>query len=1033
MRKLGIISILFSLMTLTFAQNDWENPEVFKKNTEDARATFYAYSNVEKALQNCLQSADYIKNLNGDWKFSYVAQASQRPTDFFKTDFDNSSWDNIPVPGNWEMFGYGFKNYTNSAYPFKKDQPKIEDKYSPVGSYVTYFEIPENWTEREVYIQLGAVKSGYYIWLNGEEVGYAQDSKLPSEFNITPYLTKGKNKLAVQVFQFTDGSYLEDQDFWRLSGIQRDVMLYARPKIHIRDIFARPTLDANYDKGIFSLEVEVANKDSKTAKGYSLAYQLLDQEEVVAEATMNIVSIKKGGIATLSVEAKDLDIEHWSAESPNLYTLAVSLSKDEQVVEATAIKVGFRTSEIKGGQLLVNGQPILLKGVNRHEHNEYTGHIMSTEMMIADIKTMKEHNINAVRTCHYPNDPRWYALCDIYGLYLYDEANIESHGYGYNPENTLANKPEWKSAHVDRVMNMVERDKNHASIIVWSMGNEAGTGPNFLEAYQEAHKRDGSRPVHYERAEQKTDVKERHTDIQGNMYRRIKSIEDKWIGSDPERPFIWCEYSHAMGNSNGNFQAYWDLVERERQVQGGFIWDWMDQGLADTKDGQKYWAYGGHYEPDGQIHSNNFCLNGVIDADHTPHPGLLEVKKVYSNLGFSADGKQITVINKRFFTDLSDCIIKWDLVANGEVVKTGQFCPDGVAPQAEKSFPLELGTLPQEKEVFLNVYALNKDNTGLLAFAHEIGREQMQLSTIELTAPKAQSADKIIVADDAKGITINGVNFMIAFSEENAALTSYVINGTSIITSPLQPTFWRAPTDNDFGNKLPKRAVVWKEAVAAAKVKAFKSTQVSDTEVKVTTELELPTVEGIITIDYSIYGNGQIDVDYSFKANKKDLAEIPRIGMVLQLPRTMDDLHYYGRGPWENYSDRNTAAFVGRYSSKVADQYFAYSRPQENGHKTDVRCLSLRNYYGRGIKVKAQGSPIEFNALHYSTEDLDPGTKKQLRTPADITEGDFVELHIDHQMMGVGGDNSWGAKPHAPYMHYADKEYSYSFSIIPLK
>lgn len=1033
MKNISIALLTWLTVLGAVAQNDWENPEVFQKNTEDARATFYAFSSVDKAVKNCLQSADYIKNLNGTWKFNYVGQASKRPTDFFKADVDNSSWDDIPVPGNWELYGYGFANYSNIKYPFKKDQPRIADEYSPVGSYVKYFSIPENWDGREIFIQLGAVKSGYYIWVNGQEVGYAQDSKLPSEFNITPYLVKGENKLAVQVFQFTDGSYIEDQDFWRLSGIQRDVMLFARPKTHIRDFFARPTLDANYDKGIFSLEVEVANKANKSAKGYTIAYELSDNGLAITSAKVSVPSVKKNARSTVKFEAKNLDIKHWSAESPKLYKLAISLLYNDEVVEATAINIGFRTSEIKGGQLLVNGQPILLKGVNRHEHDEYSGHVISVETMLADIKAMKEHNVNAVRTCHYPNAPKWYELCDIYGLYLYDEANIESHGYGYKPEETLANKEEWKAAHVDRVMNMVERDKNHASIIVWSMGNEAGTGPNFLEAYQQAHQRDGSRPVHYERAEKLTDVKERHTDIQGDMYRRIESIENKWLGSDPERPFIWCEYSHAMGNSNGNFQEYWDLVESERQVQGGFIWDWMDQGLADTKNGQKYWAYGGHFEPEGQTHDNNFCLNGVIDPDHTPHPGLLEVKKVYSNLAFKANEKQITVINKRFFTDLSDCIIKWDLVTNGKVSKTGQFRPDGVSAQSEKSFPIELGQLTEGKEVFLNVYALNKDNTGMLAFGHEIGREQFQLAEMSLTAPIATSTDKISVSEDDDNVSVSGVNLDITFSKENGALSSYFINDEEIITSPLVPTFWRAPTDNDFGNKMQKRCLVWKEAIENASLKTIESTQVSATEVKVVTEISLPTVEGSIKIEYSIFGNGQVDVNYTFEASKAELPEIPRIGMVLQLPRAMDNLHYYGRGPWENYSDRNTAAFVGRYSSKVEEQYFAYSRPQENGHKTDVRCLTLRNYYGRGIKVKANGEAIEFNALHYSVNALDEGKEKQLHTPADISEGDFVELHIDHKMMGVGGDNSWGAKPHAPYMLYADKTYSYSFSIIPIK
>lgn len=1027
--------ILISLLTCTttWAVNDWENPTIFQQNKEEAHATFYTFNSMEKALSNCVASAEYIKSLNGIWKFKYVGQASKRPTDFYKTDIDNSSWDDIPVPSNWEMHGYGFKNYSNMEYPFTKDQPKIADKYSPVGSYVKYFEIPENWNNREIYIQLGAVKSGYYIWVNGQKVGYAQDSKLPSEFNITPYLVEGQNKLAIQVFQFTDGSYLEDQDFWRLSGIQRDVLLFARPKTHIRDIFARPTLDASYNKGEFSLTVDVINKQNKNVKNYTVSYQIIDNKKIVTEGTLPLANIKKGQESTVNFKAINLDIEHWSAESPKLYKLAISLLKDNMVIEATAINIGFRTSEIKNGQLLVNGQPILLKGVNRHEHNEYTGHVINRQMMIDDIEAMKLNNINAVRTCHYPNDPIWYELCDIYGLYVYDEANIESHGYGYKPENTLANKEEWKAAHVSRVLNMVERDKNHASIIVWSMGNEAGTGPSFLEAYTKAHQRDGSRPVHYERAEKLTSITERHTDIQADMYRTISSIEDGWVGKDQERPFIWCEYSHAMGNSNGNFQEYWDLVNEHRQIQGGFIWDWMDQGLADTKNEQKFWAYGGHYEPKGQTHTKNFCMNGIINPDHSAHPALHEIKKVYSNIDFEATNKEITVINNRFFTDLSNCIIKWDMISDGKIVQTGQFRPDGVLPQNSKSFAIALNEIEDEAEIFLNIYALNKDNSGLLPFAHEIAREQVALNDKIIVAPEIQSKEKINIKNTDKEIIVDGVNFNIMFDKSNGALTSYDFNGEPMITSPMMPTFWRAVTDNDFGNKLPKRGIVWKEVMQTAKLSKITSTAISETEIKIETTLDLPTVEGTIMLNYTISGNGQIDVDYTLKANKVDLPEIPRIGMSVKLAKAMDNLKYYGRGPWENYCDRKSAAFIGMYHKKVSDEYFAYSRPQENGHHTDVRYLSLTNYNNRGLKIVAQDTPLEFNALHYDTETLDDGTDKQLRTPADIAEGDYVELHIDHKMMGVGGDNSWGTKPHAPYMYYADKTYSYQFSIIPLR
>ncbi len=1041
MKHLKLVLLALFAGSCVFAQNDWENPGLFERNKEKARATFYPYSSIEKALENNVKSAQFVKCLNGNWKFNYVGKISERPLDFQNLDFDNSNWDDIPVPGNWEMYGYGFANYVNIDYPFKMNQPYIEDSYSPVGSYVTYFELPDSWGGREIYIQLGAVKSGYYIWLNGKQVGYSQDSKLPSEFNLTPYLVEGKNKLAVQVFQFTDGSYLEDQDFWRLSGIQRDIFLFARPKTFIRDFFVKASLNSDYSDGVFALDVELKNQNKKTAKNYTVEYKLFDCEgEVVISGKSKNLSISKNATTNFSFDATVDNVNKWSAEVPNLYKLAIALyDEDGSLVEATSANIGFRTSEIKNGQLLVNGQPILLKGVNRHEHDEYFGHVINKETMLKDIRMMKLHNVNAVRTCHYPNDPLWYDLCDQYGIYLYDEANIESHGYGYEPENTLANKPEWKEAHLARTLNMVERDKNHPSVIVWSMGNEAGAGPNFVAAYKAIHERDGSRPVHYERAEKQTSVTERHTDIIADMYRGIESIKENWVGTDPERPFIWCEYAHAMGNSTGNFQEYWDLVESERQIQGGFIWDWVDQGLATTDEqGNKYWAYGGHLEPKGVYHDYNFCMNGIVNPDRTPHPGIYEVKKVYQNIGFkSTDIKKgsIVVKNKRFFTDLSDCIIKWELVANGSVLETGELVPGAIAPQNDKSFTLNFTKLDVNSgsEYFVNLYALNNTKKEFIPYGYVLASEQFKITDYNLAKEVPQTTEKIKLVEIGDEVIIDGINFVIKFSKVSGALISYEMNGKGMITSPMVPDFWRAPTDNDFGNEMQKRCTIWKNAVGESTLESISSSQVSDTKVTVNVSQSLPTVEGTINLDYVVYGNGQIDVDYSFKANKADLPEIPRIGMVLQLPKDIDNLTFYGRGPWENYIDRNTAAFVGVYNSKVADQYYAYARPQENGHKSDVRWLSLGNQSGMGLGIKANNETIGFNALHQPTSAFDPGEEKQLRTPLDVKSGDFVELHIDQKMMGVGGDNSWGAKPHKPYMFYADKEYKYSFSIVPLR
>ncbi|WP_370476761.1 glycoside hydrolase family 2 TIM barrel-domain containing protein [Tamlana flava] len=1034
MKSLKILFLLFFLSQNIIGQNDWENPEIFKQNRENAHASFYPYSTHESAMKSAPKEEEYIQFLNGKWKFQYASKASERNLDFYKVNYDDSTWDEIPVPGNWEMYGYGYPNYTNADYPFDRNPPFINEAQNPVGSYITYFNLPETWNNREIYIQFGSVKSGYYIWVNGEKVGYSQDSKLPSEFNITPYLKAGKNKVAVQVFQFTDGSYLEDQDFWRLSGIQRDVILLARPKTHINDFFAIASLAKNYENGIFNLEVDIKNTQKKKGK-YSIAYQILDDLGNQIDGNQSSFELGKG-TKKINFSAEITNVKKWSTETPNLYKLVLSLNnKKGELIEATAIKIGFRTSEIKGGQLLVNGKPILLKGVNRHEHNPYHGHVVNEQDMIADIKTMKLFNINAVRTSHYPNDPTWYRLCDEYGLYVYDEANIESHGMGYEPKHTLANNPAWKAAHEERIVNMVERDKNHPSVIVWSMGNEAGTGPNFLAGYNAIKKLDTSRPVHYERAERMTDLKERHTDIQGFMYAEIEYIKNRWLETDKERPFIWCEYSHAMGNSNGNFQEYWDLVYSHPQLQGGFIWDWMDQGLAKYDEhGKKFWAYGGHFEPEGVHHDGNFCLNGIVDPDLKPHPALFEIKKVYQNIKFKnidASKGLISIKNDNFFTNLDGYMVKWELLAYGTVANSGELKPVGIAPQSEKEFTIEFSLPDNNKEYFLNLYAVQNDFNYFIPYGHIVASEQFGLNEFVPAANKLESSAPISSSEDENKIIISGNTFNASISKQTGMLTSYMLNGYELIKTPLALDFWRAPTDNDFGNKLQERAEIWKQAAHEFVLKDVETKKISKSEVMVSTTFHIPKIDGNVSIAYTIKGNGQIDVNYSFEAKKEDLPEIPRIGLKLQLPKEFDNLSYYGRGPWENYIDRNTAAFVGLYNSKVADQYVAYNRPQENGHKSDVRWLSLKNQYGLGLKIIANKEVLEFNALHNSTSDFDPGKQKLLRTTADITEKDFVELHIDHKMMGVGGDNSWGAKPHPKYMYYANQVYNFSFTIMP--
>ena len=788
---------------------------------------------------------------------------------------------------------------------------------------------------------------------------------------------------------------------------------------------------------MFQLEAEIANtRESDTALEIECIL-LDDQGREVSKgiAPINIKGMTRGSQKFAAFLPK---INKWSAETPNLYTLMLILGAENKVIEATSIKVGFRTSEIRGGQLLVNGKPILIKGVNRHEHHPRNGHVVNRQDMIRDIEMMKRLNINAVRTSHYPNDPLWYDLCDEYGLYLYDEANIESHGMGYDPEQTLANVPEWKAAHVSRVMNMVKRDKNHPSIIVWSMGNEAGTGPNFLESYNAAKNYDETRPIHYERAEKMTEVKERHTDIIGNMYEPIPKVKQMYNEGEHARPFIWCEYSHAMGNSNGNFKEYWDLVYSHPQIQGGFIWDWMDQSLVKyDEEGQPYWAYGGHFEPEGVYNDGNFCLNGLVHPDGTPHPGAREVKKVYQNIRFKQldlTADQVIVQNDYFFKDLKDYLITWELLENGSAVQRGWISPSGILPQEEKAFGLKIdkSRIKDGREYVLNLHAKHIGNSEWLPLGYILAEEQFVLSPYDFEDNKTPTAKKLRVAEKADVLELSASGMDVAFSKESGLLTSFQIDKNELIKNALTPTFWRAPTDNDFGNNMPSRCKVWKTAFTKGSLTDFSYGEVSPAEVTIKTKYVLETVSAELDIFYTVNAEGEIIVDYSFVPQNSELPEIPRIGMKMQLQKALDSLHYYGKGPWENYIDRNSSANIGLYQATVAEQYYPYIRPQENGHKTGVRWLTLTNPSGMGLKVAALYTPFEFNALPYATADLDPGEKKAGRRYNQLVEKDFVELHIDHRMMGVGGDNSWGAKPHEPYLYYPDRNYSYRFKLSPV-
>ncbi len=1022
----------------SFAQNgEWENPAINAINKEPARSTFMSYPSEKPAREDDYSKSSWYLSLNGLWKFNWVDQPEKRPIDFYKNDFDVSQWADIPVPSDWQMQGYDYPIYVNIAYPFTKNQPYIPHSYDPVGSYKRSFTVPKDWKNSEIFIHFGGVNSAMYLWINGQFVGYSEDSKTPAVFNITKYLQKGTNSAAVEVYRWCDGSYLEDQDFFRLSGIERDVYLYATPKVCISDFFVKSGLDANYLNGNFKLNVQVKNQTKKKVENQNLVINLYDDatNQLVYSETQK-VTIDPGQETGFDFDNEIENIKQWSAEFPNLYTLTLQLTTPGgKILQATSCKTGFRTVELKNGQLLVNGKAILFKGVNRHEHDPVTGHVISVASMKKDIQLMKQFNINAVRSCHYPDDPMWLKLCDKYGIYLIDEANIESHGYGYKPDETLGNNPDYMDAHLYRMSNMVERDKNHPSVILWSMGNEAGTGINFLAGYKWIKQRDNTRLVHYERAEKETNITERHTDVISDMYASIDHI-DRYLSKKPDRPFFWCEYAHSMGNSTGNLQDLWDYVESEPQHQGGFIWDWVDQGLL-TKNakGRDIFGYGGDFEPAGTYTDQNFCCNGLVGPDRSLHPAIWEVKKVYQYIKFlpvDISSYQFEIKNMFDFTSLKNYKIYWKLQCDGKDIQEGELPILDVAPGKSEVVTLQgINFEPTSgSEYFINFYAKSLIPTELVPQGHIVATEQFELPFVfPIQMAEKTQYPAINVSASENEYVLNGKDFKAVFNRKKGCLSGYVFKGENLLAGNMDINFWRAPTDNDFGNAMQIRLAPWKNAGKNRVVSKDSMIKISDESYRLIFEFTLPDVESVCKSEYTIEGNGKIDVFNSFMPGEKDSIELPRFGMKLALNRSYENIKWFGRGPFENYSDRKTAAFVGLYEMKVGDQQIPYCRPQEFGYKTDVRWLSLTNASGKGLKFT--GMPMVcFSALHYAIEDLDPGEKKLNIHPPDLDPRPEIYLNIDLAQMGVGGDNSWGALPHDKYRLFP-KPYSYSFSITP--
>ncbi|NQU52847.1 MAG: DUF4981 domain-containing protein, partial [Bacteroidetes bacterium] len=936
-------------------------------------------------------------------------------------------WYEIKVPANWEIKGFDYPIYTNVKYPHERTPPTIQKNYNPVGSYKRTFEIPADWKGNDIILHFGAVSSAMNVWVNEVFVGYSEDSKTPAEFNITEHLKGGENSLAVEIFRWSDASYLEDQDFWRLSGITRDTYLKVRKPQNVVDYKIGFGLDKTYTNGIFSLNLDLTNNSGLTVEAV-----LSENGNVVKEFS------EKTSAQSVKLEAEIANVKKWSAEIPNLYELIITLKNESGIVEVIKQDVGFRTVEIIDATLRVNGEYIYMKGANLHEHNHITGHVQDKETMLKDIKTMKAHNLNAVRTSHYPQPELWYELCNKYGLYIVDEANIESHGMGYGPES-LAKNEAWKEAHLYRTRNMFQRDKNQPCIITWSLGNESGNGINFQATYDYLKSVDNTRPVQYEQAHGKN-----NTDINCPMYMRMEGME-RFAKETANMPLIQCEYAHAMGNSVGNLQDYWDLIEKYDVLQGGFIWDWVDQGLTTTNEaGEKYWAYGGDFGPDTVPSDGNFCNNGLVDPDRGVKPHLLEVKKVYQNIQFDAVNLKtgtISIKNKYSFMNLSEFDFVWEVIGDGMVVDNGKLNDISLAPGEIAKATIDFAVKPElGVEYFLTIKARLKGDWSLIEAGTEMAAEQFELPLFKSMSKTITTTFAALSVDENESIaTVSGEGFSIAFDKKAGVVSSFKNGDNELLKSGPVPNFWRAPIDNDFGNGLHKRQGVWRKAGENRKITTVKLSKVGKNKVMVTFKFNLMNNENeaiaIYNSTYTIFGSGDVVVNNLFKKTKDDLPDLVRMGMNLVMPRSFDQMSWLGRGPQESYWDRKTGAFVGLYNGSVADQYWAYLRPQENGNKTNVRWMTITDNTGNGLLFS--GMPLlEVSAHHNIMEDFEsnertdgrqrPGITVVNRHTDDVKPRDLTSVNIDFKQMGVGGDNSWGAHTHPEYK-LSEKEYSYSF------
>lgn len=1013
---------------------EWNNnPEIFQLNRMKAHVQIMNYDTLEKAIEGHRYSSNNIMSLNGKWKFSFAENPDKKEDSFYKEEYNTEKWDEIEVPSNWQLKGYDYPQYTDSTYPWvlkeNIEAPFAPTKYNPVGSYVKYLTVPKEWDGGPVYINFQGVESAFYVWLNGDFLGYSEDSFSPSEFDITPYLREGENKLAVEVYRWSDASWLEDQDFWRLCGIFRDVYIYSVPDIHIYDYFVLGDLDENYENGMLKIKINIKNYFGRVEHDLSLEAKLYDENNGLLFS--HNVSLSKEELDKIQMNKIIENPKKWSAEIPNLYTLVLSLKdRNENIIQRESCKIGFRKFEIKDNIMKINGRRIVFKGVNRHEFSCIKGRAIGYEEMLQDIKIMKRFNINAVRTSHYPNNPLWYELCDKFGLYVIDETNLETHGtwepFQETELKTLpGSKSEWTGAVIDRANSMVERDKNHPSIVIWSLGNESFGGDNFIKMHDFIKEKDPSRIVHYEGI-----VHYRKSgaasDIESQMYTSPMKVEE-YATRNPKKPFILCEYSHAMGNSCGNLYKYTELTDKYEILQGGFIWDFIDQAiLAKNSKGEEYLAYGGDFGD--SPNSGNFCGNGIIFADRTLTPKIYEVKKCYENIHFTnidiLKGK-IKIENKNLFINTTGYDFLWKIYKDGIVINLEKENYN-VKPNSslEVTLPLNLPKLKNLKEEYiLEVSFALKADTKWAKKGHEVAFQQFILP-IEVKREEVQCKYQglIDIKEDENKIYVEVEEFSLVINKNNGNMESYIYDNIEFIKESPVPNFWRAVTDNDRGNKLDERCRVWRKAALSRKLISFTIKENKD-NILISEKFILPEVaSSICKITFTIFNDGTIEIRQDL-IPKRLLPEIPEIGMMFILKEEFQNITWYGRGPFDNYWDRNLSEKIGIYEGKVGKMFVPYLKPQECGNRTEVRWFKLEDKDGNGLIVQAE-APIEFNALPYTPYEIEESNHNY-----ELPKIDKTVLRINYKQMGIGGDDSWHAKTHPDFTLYANRSYSFSFTL----